>query len=180
MKWIMCALAADKPSERYNNKNSEDEHKQKNIHNENEKNIETIKETKSRGLESFNEFSLFLVIFSLSPSLTPARFNSKSAIEFQIVCVCVLFRNLHIQWPLIMPLAYLYNCLLAAIHFSWTIITLLLLLPASFLHSVLRSVCSLALPLLAHCWLFVHGFCCQSYFDIPSTKYKLHLTCCKR
>lgn len=89
MKWIMCALAADKPSERYNNKNSEDEHKQKNIHNENEKNIETIKETKSRGHESFNEFSLFLVIFSLSPSLTPARFNSKSAIEFQIVCVCV-------------------------------------------------------------------------------------------
>lgn len=37
MKWIMCALAADKPSERYNNKNSEDEHKQKNIHNEKEK-----------------------------------------------------------------------------------------------------------------------------------------------
>lgn len=176
----MCALAADKPSERYNKKIQKTNTNKKTYTMRMKKKIKTIKETKSRGHESFNEFSLFLVIFSLFPSLTPARFNSKSAIEFQIVCVCVLFRNLHIQWPLIMPLAYLYNCLLAAIHFSWTIITLLLLLPASFLRSVLRSVCSLALPLLAHCWLFVHGFCCQSYFDIPSTKYKLHLTCCKR
>lgn len=45
-------------------------------------------------------------------------FCSIRIIEFESV--------LHIQmWPMIMPVAYLYNCLLAAIHFNRTTITTL-------------------------------------------------------